>query len=70
MFVWMQPRTTTSLQNDYPAANDWCAEALPGIINGSEASPNFLSVKQLAIANFWSHADRFAFFSFDIGNAF
>ena len=45
----------------YPTANG-VREPLPGIINGFGASSNFLSVKQLAITNSRSYADRLAFF--------
>jgi len=51
-------------ETGYPVANGLrrFAKVLPGIINGLEASSDFLPVKQLAIVNFWSRADRFAFF--------
>ena len=44
------------------SCSEWFAKVLPEIINGLGASFNFVSVKQLAIANFWSRADRVAFF--------
>jgi len=46
------------LQNDCSIRR---TTTLPEIINGFEALLDFLSVKQLAIANPWFHADRLAF---------